>query len=283
MRRMLSILCGLTIALAPIQYARAGEPGLLTIAFLDVGQGDAIYIEAPNGAQMVIDGGTDGSLMEPLSEAMPFGDRSINVLMVTNPDTDHYAGFLDILKAGYKIGAAIEPGTISSTPTHREFQRLLADEHVPELMARRGMTIDLDAEHGVRFTVLFPDRDVSSWTTNDGSIQGILSYGSTKIYFTGDGSRRTEGLVLARNATADLKSDLLKVGHHGSATSSSEEFLAAVAPVYAVISAGEGNRYGLPKQSTLDTLTRRGIDILRTDKLGTITFVSDGVVLHRTD
>lgn len=280
---MLSILCGLTIALAPIQSALAGEPGLLTIAFLDVGQGDAIYIEAPNGAQMVIDGGPDGSLMQPLSEVMPFGDRSINVLMVTNPDTDHYAGFLDVLKAGYEIGAAIEPGTISSTPTHREFQRLLAEERVPELMARRGMTIDLDAEHGVRFTVLFPDRDVSSWTTNDGSIQGILSYGSTKIYFTGDGSRRTEGLVLSKNAGVDLKSDLLKVGHHGSATSSSEEFLTAVAPKYAVISVGEGNRYGLPKQSTLDAFTHQGIDVLRTDKLGTITFVSDGTMLHRTD
>lgn len=271
------------LLLTPLHWDNAAELPLMYVSFLDVGQGDAIYIEAPNGAQMVIDGGPAGALSGPLSDALPFGDRSINVLMVTNPDTDHYAGFLDILTSGYKIGAVIEPGTQSTTPNHREFQKFLADAAIPELMARRGMTIDLDVEHGVRFTVLFPDRDVSAWTTNDGSIQGILSYGATSIYFTGDGSRRTESLVLSRNAAPFLKSDILKVGHHGSTTSSSEELLAAVAPHYAVISAGKGNRYGLPKESTLSALARRHIETLRTDELGTITFISDGKMFRLKD
>lgn len=253
------------------------------VSFLDVGQGDAIYIEAPNGAQMIIDGGPEGALSGPLSDILPFGDRSINILMVTNPDTDHYAGFLDILRAGYEIGAVIESGTQSTTPTHREFQKLLASAAIPELMARRGMTIDLDVEHGVRFTVLFPDRDVSAWKTNDGSIQGILSYGATNIYFAGDGTRRTEGLVLSQNATPSLKSDILKVGHHGSTTSSSEELLTAVDPHYAVISVGKGNRYGLPKEAVLSALARRRIETLRTDQLGTVTFVSDGKTFRLKD
>lgn len=273
----------LIILLVPFRCDKAAGMPLLKVSFLDVGQGDAIYVEAPNGAQMVIDGGPEGALADPLSRVMPFGDKSINVLLVTNPDTDHYAGFLGVLKSGYRIGAVIEPGTVSATPTHREFQKLITEAGTPEIMARRGMTIDLDAELGIRFTILFPDRDVSSWTTNDGSIQGILSYGATRIYFAGDGTKRAEGLILSRNRAGELKSSILKVGHHGSTTSTSEELLAAVAPTYAVISAGKGNRYGLPKQATLDALAKRIVKILRTDELGTVTFVSDGAVFRQTD
>ena len=270
----------LLVLLASVSFCDAARAkGLLKVAFLSIGQGDSIYIEAPNGAQMIVDGGPAGSLEGPLSEVMPFGDRSVNVLMVTNPDADHFAGFLDLFRDGYDIGAVIEPGTHTGTPTHAQFQKEIADQKIPEIRAWKGMTVDIDKEDGVTFTVLFPDRDVSTWKTNDGSIEGILSYGKTQIMFTGDGTKATEAYVLADNDPAILKSDILKSPHHGSATSSSDAFVSAVNPKWAVISAGYHNTYGLPKQVTLDTYKRHSIETLRTDQQGTIVFTSDGTTI----
>jgi competence protein ComEC len=259
---------------------RVHAKSLLKVAMLDIGQGDSIYIEAPNGNQMIVDGGPAGSLMAPLSQVMPFGDRSIDVLMVTNPDADHYAGFIDLLEH-YDAGSVVEPGTHSSTKTYARFENAVSEKQIPEVLARRGMTIALDPEDGVLFTVLFPDRDVSSWTTNDGSIVGILSYGTTKVMFTGDATKKTESIILSESNAAMLKSDILKVGHHGSRTSSSDAFVAAVAPLYAMISDAQGNTYGHPHKETLDTLERHGITTARTDKEGTIIFVSDGLHFMR--
>lgn len=175
----------LSAAFCPLARART----VLTVSFFDVGQGDSIYIEAPNGTQMIIDGGSSGSLLAPLERVMPFGDRTVNVIMTTNPDSDHYAGFLDLLKT-YSVGAVIEPGTVTKTSTHADFQAEIAHKKIPELLARRGMIITLDKESGVTFTVLFPDRDVSALPTNDGSIVGVLQYGSTRIMFTGDATKK---------------------------------------------------------------------------------------------
>jgi competence protein ComEC len=124
----------------------------------------------------------------------------------------------------------------------------------------------------VHFDILFPDRDVSNWTSNDGSIIGRLVYGKTSVMFTGDATQKTEGYILGQN----LKSDILKVGHHGSRTSTSDAFVSAVTPDYAVISDGKDNKYGHPHQETLDTLNKHGIKILRTDLLGTIILDSNG-------
>lgn len=251
------------------------EKNLLQVSFLDVGQGDAIYIQAPNGHQMIIDGGKAGTLLEPLSVVMPFGDRSVDVIMITNPDADHYAGFLDLLD-GYTVGAVVESGTHSDTTTYKTLGQKIDEQKIPRLLARKGMRIVLDAEHGVEFQVLFPDREISGWSRNDGSIMGVLTYGTTKVFFTGDGTTTTENAVMLRTNEEVFKSDILKVGHHGSRTSTSDAFVKAVAPKYAVISDGKKNSYGHPHAETLATLARYGVEILRTDQLGTITFVSDG-------
>lgn len=276
MKEMRATVLILILLFAPLSCDNAASArGLLRVAFLDVGQGDSIYIEAPNGNQMIIDGGPGDALSSALSEVLPFGDHVINTIMVTNPDADHYSGFLGLLR-NFDVGAVIEPGTATHTPTHATFQKEITDKKIPELFARKGMTIDIDKENGVVFTVLFPDRDVSEWTTNDGSIEGILSYGTTKIFFTGDGSKKTESIVVSENSQTFLKSDILKVGHHGSRSSTSGELVGAVAPAYAVISDGKENKYGHPHKETLDTLTRARVKILRTDQLGTIVFTSDG-------
>ena len=271
--------CILLFLFIPL-VALGKTPALLQVSFLDIGQGDSIYIQAPNGNQMIIDGGPKDALMRVLPTVMPFGDRSIDVLMVTNPDADHFSGFIPLLQ-NYTIGAVIESGTKSTTPTYRALLEQIEKKKIPDLVARKGMTITLDAENGVVFRVLFPDQDVSGWSRNDGSIMGILTYRTTKIFFTGDGTKTTENAVMLRTDADVLKSTILKVGHHGSRTSTSDAFVKAIAPIFAVISDGKGNTYGHPHEETLATLATYGVEVHRTDLESTVTFVSDGHILTK--
>ena len=256
-------------------------PGLtMTVAFLNIGQGDSIYIESPTHEQLIIDGGPDGSLLSEIGKIMPWYDHSIDAIMITNPDVDHYGGFIDLLKR-YKVGLVIEPGTIGGSPSYRTLEDLIAEKHVKKVLARRGQSIELGG--GAHFDVLFPDRDVSKLNTNDGSIVGQLVYGSSTVMFTGDAPSATEEYVLHLDQTKDgvssnlhIKSDILKAGHHGSRTSASEPFVAAVAPKYGVISAGLNNKYGHPHQETLDLFKKLNIETLITFQLGTIVFKTDG-------
>lgn len=244
----------------------------LTVAFLDVGQGDAIFIETQNGNQMIIDGGPDRKVLQEIARLMPFGDRSIDVLVVTNPDKDHFAGFIEIL-GRYDVGVVIEPGTRPETEIYKEFQAVVAERGVERRIARRGMDVVLD--DGVIFNVLFPDRDVSNWNTNDGSIVARLSYGATAVLFPGDATKLSEGIV-GKLDGGFLKSDILKVGHHGSHTSTGAAFLSLVRPAYAVISAGAHNRYGHPHNEVISALNKSGAEIFVTAETGTLRFESDG-------
>jgi len=259
-----------------IWYAviREDRGGILTVAFLDIGQGDAIYIEAPNGNQMLIDGGPPKTILSALRSVMPFYDRSIDMLLVTNPDKDHMGGFIDVLNS-YRVGKVVEPGTESPTATYAELEKTMAARGVSKLLARRGETIWLDKKHGVGFHVLFPDRDVSGLARNDGSIVGKLIYGNTSVMFTGDAPQAIEHYLVSLDGKK-LKSDVLKVGHHGSRTSTSEEFVGFISPTYAAISDGLGNKYGHPHKETLDTLAKFNVKIFRTDQLGTIVMKMDG-------
>ena len=146
--------------------------------------------------------------------------------------------------------------------------------NIADILAKKGMRLDIGGEAVI--DVLFPDRDVSYWATNDGSIVAKLSYGNTSIMLTGDATAKTEKIILEENSVAQLKSSVLKVGHHGSRTSTSPEFVKAVSPIYAFISDGKDNKYGHPHQDTLDTLSKFGAKVFRTDLLGTIIMKSDG-------
>lgn len=246
----------------------------LTVAFLDVGQGDSIYIQAPNGNQIIFDGGPNSKILSELSKLMPFYDRSIDMLIITNPDKDHYAGFIDLLRR-YSIGSVLESGTETSTETYEMLEASIKAYNIPDRLAQRGMRIILDDETGVYIDVFFPDRDVSGMKTNDGSIVARLVYGKTSVMLTGDSPQSIENYltdVFGKN----LKSDVLKVGHHGSRTSTGELFLGYVAPAFAVISDGKGNSYGHPHQETLDNLAKFDVKVFRTDELGTIVMKSDG-------
>src|SRR6187551_3022552 len=120
-----------------VAYSAASR-SFLTVAFLDVGQGDAIFIEAPNGNQIVVAGGPDAALLSELGKVMPFYDKSLDMLVVTNPDKDHYAGFIDVMHQ-YSVAGVLLPGTHSDTETYKKFENTISAEHIPALVAKSGM------------------------------------------------------------------------------------------------------------------------------------------------
>lgn len=250
--------------------------GILTVAFLDVGQGDAIYIEAPNGNQVLVDGGAGRQVLRALGEVMPFYDHSLDVVIATHPDADHIGGLLFVLDR-FDVGAVLEPGVQSETNVYQEFERRASDGSHQHFLARRGMRLKLD--HNVILDILFPDQDPTGWETNRASIVARLTYGQESFLLTGDSPIAIERQLLALDP-AGLQSTVLKAGHHGSRTSTSPEYAAAVAPDYGIISAGLNNRYGHPNQEVLNILNKLGAKILRTDEQGTIIFHSDGLTLN---
>ena len=158
-------------------------------------------------------------------------------------------------------------------------QKLLTDKGIDHAEAYSGQKIILDEERKVYLEILFPNRDVSSWDSNDGSIVSKLVYGETSVLLTGDATKLTEGLVVAGNDLHGI--DILKIGHHGSKTSTGLSLLEESRPDMAIISAGENNRYGHPDELTIEILTEMQIPYLVTMDEGTITFVSDGKTFTR--
>lgn len=248
----------------------------LEVVFLDVGQGDAIYIEATNGVQMIVDGGKGSVLSNAILPYINPFDKSIDYLVVTNPDKDHYEGFISLIDR-YQIGMILQSGTTQDDVTYSIFKNKVQEEIIPYEIVRKGDEIVLDQEAGVHVTVLFPDRDVSNWERNDGSVVLLLTHGENQFILMGDGTILTEGIVVASGIELDGV-DVLKVGHHGSKTSTGWPIINATTPKYAIISAGENNSYGHPHQEVIERLTQYGSKILQT-KNGSIAFYSDGLTL----
>lgn len=255
--------------------------GLLFISFLNIGQGDAIFIQSPNGTQILVDGGPDKVVLRELGKVMPLFDRTIDAILITNPDKDHIGGFISVMER-YKVNHIIEPGTISKTDTYETVESLAGVKNLNKVLARRDMNIMLDEKNNVYLHILFPDRNVDRLTTNDGSIIMKLVYGKTSVLLQGDAPQNIERYLTSLNK-GELNSDILKIGHHGSRTSTDTDYVRASSPDYAVISLGVDNSYGHPHKETLDTLNSLGIPTLRTDLEGRISFVSDGLRWGRVD
>ncbi len=245
----------------------------LKVVFLDIGQGDAIFIESPTGNQIIIDGGPGSALVSQVSKQMSVFDRSIDMIVVTNPDKDHFEGFIPLLSR-YTVGALVEPGvSADENSIYQELHRLVAEKSIPIIHTRVGQKILLGG--GVHIDILFPDRDIEDVGHNDGSLVARLVYANTSVLLTGDTTKNIENYLLTKYPQF-LHADILKVAHHGSETSTTDAFVKAVDPDIAVISAGKGNSYGHPRQATLDTLSNNGVDTLVTMNEGAITFESDG-------
>ena len=252
--------------------ARSDRHVELTIAFLDVGQGDAIYIETPHGNQLLIDGGSGRQVLRALGKVMPFYDRSLDLVLATHPDQDHIGGLSEVIRR-MKVDNIVTTENTSATSAYKAFEGAILSKHLRRILARAGERIILDNE--IVLEILFPNRDTRGWETNTSSIVARLSYGKKSFLFTGDSPTAVEQYLVGKEGVA-LHSTVLKLGHHGSRTSSSRIFLSAVNPDIAIISAGKENGYGHPHKEVLDLLSESGIPSLSTIGRGTIIFRTDG-------
>ena len=193
----------------------------LTVSFLNVGQGDSIFIQSPTGVQMLIDGGPDSSVLRELGKHMPFWDRSIDMIVETHPDKDHIAGLTDVFKR-YEIQTFLEPGVLNDTSPTTALLKVVKEEGARDILARRGTRLDLGG--GAYADILFPDRDVSKIETNTGSIVMHVVYGETSFLLNGDSPQAIEKYLISLDPNS-LKSDVLKAGNDGSKISSAQEFI----------------------------------------------------------
>lgn len=249
------------------------QQAALKIVFFDVGQGNSVFIEALNSNQILIDGGPGSQVLNKLGQAMPFFDRDIDVVILTHPDADHLNGLVDVLKK-YDVGEIIEPCIVDSSAAYGEWNKLIEEKKIHRTCAKFGQKIKL-AEN-IEFNILYPLQSLegaSLKNTNDASMVMIFCYGQARILLTGDAEEKTEYQLI--NSSIDLKAQILQIGHHGSKSSTSENFLKAVNPGITIIQVGKNNRYGHPSQEVLSRLKNISAKIFRTDLDGDVKFLCD--------
>jgi competence protein ComEC len=273
------ILLGLNI-LAWIVAYELSQPKFLEVTFFDVGQGDAIFIETPKSHQVLIDGGPDSAILEKLATEMPFWDRTIDLVILTHPHSDHLNGLIDILER-YRVENILWTGVNYDSQLYQEWQRMIEEEGAKIYIAQDGQRV---ISSKTILEILHPLESLEGKETenlDNTSISAKLIFEENSFLFTGDAHQEVE-LALVKEFQERLKSKVLKVGHHGSRTSSVQEFVEQVLPEMAVISVGKDNGYGHPHQEVLDTLEKYDITVLRTDKDGDIKIISDGKNLKIT-
>jgi competence protein ComEC len=279
------IVVGLLFCFVIVASANIYEiaPERLRVSFLNVGQGDAIFIQSPTGTQTVIDAGSNGAIIKELGEVMPFFDRSIDLIIGTHPDGDHVGGFPDVLER-YDVARVVYGEMQHDAPAADAFEQALIKWRLTKagrvvVEPHRGDVIDLGG--GAYLTILYPDRAPQEGDeTNDFSIVALLRYGDTSFLFTGDAPHYVEDYLVALDGDS-LNVNVLKLGHHGSRTSSSEQFLQTTKPETAIISRSCDNTYGHPHKEVTDRLLFLQIPFLDTCREGTIVFVSDGKAVMR--
>jgi competence protein ComEC len=244
----------------------------LTVTFFDVGQGDAILVESPSGQNMLIDDGERSSwkptVVNPILRKK--GINKLDYIVLTHPHDDHLAGLPNILER-MKVDNVFDSGQPHTSKTYIKFLTMIEKKKIKYQIARLGQTIDLGG--GVKGLILSPSEPLIPSDLNENSIVIRLVYGNTAFLLAGDLGHQGESRILKLGY--DIRSDVLKVGHHGSSTSTTQEFLDSVKPQIAVISVGE-NTFGHPNPGTLKRLEESGAIILRTDVDGTISIKSDG-------
>jgi competence protein ComEC len=245
--------------------------GRLSVTFLDVGQGDAILIRSPAGHRILVDGGPSGeAISEALGRQLPFWDRHLDLVVLTHPDLDHLAGLVTVLER-YDVDRALAPPAGDDGGAYRAWREALEREHVPTDEAVAGQWIDLGG--GAWLSVLHPPPESLAGADEDeNGVVLKLTLGEASFLLTADLGAKGETYLTNRHA--DLRATVLKVAHHGSAGSTSPEFLAAVSPLTAVVTVGRDNRFGLPSPETLGRLEPR--PVFRTDVNGDIEMSTDG-------
>ncbi len=241
----------------------------LHVYFFDVGQGDSVLIQTSKNQQILIDGGPDNTVLSGLGEVMPFYDKKIELVILTHPHADHLVGLLEVLK-NYQVDQILTTGVVHTTPEYIKWLETIKNKDIPVKIAQAAQIINLD---GAKMDILYPFESLAEEKVedlNNSSIVCQLLYGQISFLFTGDIEEETEGKLKNNN----LKSNVLKIPHHGSSTSLLSGILEQVDPNIAIICVGSDNPFGHPAVETLDKL--KDIEVYRTDQNGTVEIVSDG-------
>jgi len=266
------------------------------LIFCDVGQGDAILVTY-GFWQLLVDGGPDATVLNCLDKYVPFWDRKIEILVATHPDSDHIIGLTEVMKR-YRLGRVIVPPVAKNSPDFMQFRQELVDAGLtPEKIINPCYGTKVQLNHRIKAEVVSncsKIRSIYLWESqlseqqlsailnshqleisnyNNLSIVLLLTIGHEQVLLTGDLEQDGERALLEQGVIT--KVDILKVGHHGSKTSSSPELLEVTQPEKAVISSGQNNSYGHPHPEVIDRLTQLGVQIMRTDQTGNIIFDFD--------
>lgn len=240
---------------------------LLKVHYLDVGQGDSIFIELPNNETMLIDAAESYQSENIINYLKNLNYQKIDYVIGTHPHTDHIGGLKDIINT-FEIGKIYMPKVVSTTKTYESLLMAIKDKNLKINTAKAGTSIiDTDA---LKINILAPNN--STYTElNNYSVVTKITYGSTKFLFMGDAEKLSENEI-KENVTADV----IKIGHHGSNTSSSIDFIKKVNAKYGIISVGLNNKYNLPKEEIITNWENSGTKIYLTSINGTVRASSDG-------
>ncbi len=243
--------------------------GTLEVHYIDVGQGDATLIKCGSHA-MLIDGGNNNKGTTVQLYLKKQGVESLDYVIGTHPDADHIGG-LDVIVYKYNCDTVIMPDYEKDTKTYQELVDVIHDKNMKITYPVVG---EQYAFGEAKFTIIAPNSNSYGGNANDYSVAILLEYGKNRFLFTGDAEEASETEMLSNGI--ELSADVYKVAHHGSRSASTQEFLNAVRPKYAVISCGEGNSYGHPHAEVLNRLRSMGVEVFRTDEQGSIIASSDG-------
>jgi beta-lactamase superfamily II metal-dependent hydrolase len=251
--------------------------GKLNVYYLDVGQADSIYVELPNGQNMLIDAGNNPDGKHIVNYLKSLKVKRIDYVVGTHPHEDHIGG-LDTVIKNFSIGSVIMPElpdkSVPTTKTYEDVLDAIVDKNLTATVAYGGQLLLNDTEHQLKIEILSPIKSKYYENLNDYSVVMRLTYKNRSFLFTGDAEALPENEMLDKGY--DLSADVLKVGHHGSSSSSTEKFVRAVNPTYTIISCGRNNDYGHPHKETLNLISKLKLTTYRTDKQKTIKAVCDG-------
>lgn len=241
----------------------------MLVHFIDVGQGDSIFIQSPNGKTMLVDAGVKGAGDTVVAYLKNQGVQKLDYVVATHPDADHIGGLIAVLNA-FSIDQFIDSGKVHTSKTYEEMLTLINEKKIPFTVPRTGDRIELDPD--VAVDVLSADEHATD--NNEASIVLRIAYDNISFLLTGDAGVEMEKEMLA-NGT-DVEATILKAGHHGSNTSSSQPFIDTVSPLATILSYGQDNKYGHPHAEVIDALKKVESDIYSTAEEGTIVVKTDG-------
>jgi len=263
-----------------ITYQVSKKNNNLEISFIDSGQADAIFIKTPNQQNIIIDFGSEQGLKE-LEKEIPWWNKQIDLIIITHPHDDHITGLIPIIKK-YDVKQILYNGIDYESTIYNELLKLISYYKIPLLLPVYNQTINLESD--CFFNIIYPITNIYQQkidNVNNSSIVSRLTCNHSSFLFMGDAENEVESEILS--AGINIKSDVIKIGHHGSVTASNQKFLEAVNPKIAIIMVGENNDFNHPSLRIIKRLEKLNIKMFRTDQDGTIKIISDGKKIYKSN